>query len=40
MDEWRYGSTILDLGTRIEVRGYLHVLAALSLGKSASVPIV
>jgi hypothetical protein len=32
MVEWRYSSTILDLGTSLEVGGQLHALTAVHPG--------
>jgi hypothetical protein len=39
MREWRYSSTILDLGTRWKLSGHLHALAASPTGKELPVPI-
>jgi hypothetical protein len=39
MEEWRYSSTILDLGSKIEVSGQLDTPAALSSGKELPVPV-
>jgi hypothetical protein len=38
MGEWRYSSTILDLGTRWGVSGQLHAPAVLPPAKLSSVP--
>jgi hypothetical protein len=39
MGEWKYSSTILDLGIRLELGGQLHSPAALPLGKELPVLI-
>jgi hypothetical protein len=39
MGEWRRSLNILDLGTKMEVTGYLHAPAALTTGKEPPVPI-
>jgi hypothetical protein len=39
MAEWSYGSTILDLGTMMEVSRQLHVSAASPTEKDTPTPI-
>jgi hypothetical protein len=39
MGKWRNSSTILHLGTRLEVSGQFHAPPALLLGKEPPVPM-
>jgi hypothetical protein len=39
MGEWRYGSTILYLGTKVEESGQTHVPATFNRGKAPAMTI-